>query len=135
MNNMFAGSEPPKYLVITKYLFNQILFTLFFCLIKIGSNQSTAPSITVQNVPQNVSHRIIKMKSKQNFVKNKFGGSPNIFVARIPRTCYQGIFESVFLFNFTKLQFLNDKIYSYTKNTYLALGNLILSFKICKIEK
>ena len=28
--NMFAGSEPPKYLVITKYLFNQILFPFFF---------------------------------------------------------------------------------------------------------
>ena len=27
---MFAGSEPPKYLVITNYLFNQILFTFFF---------------------------------------------------------------------------------------------------------
>ena len=27
--NMFAGSEPPKYLVITKYLFNQILFPFF----------------------------------------------------------------------------------------------------------
>ena len=28
--NMFAGSEPPKYLVITKYRLNQILFTFFF---------------------------------------------------------------------------------------------------------
>ena len=28
-------------------------------------------------------------------------------------------------FNFTKLQFLNNKIYSYTKNNYLALGNLV----------
>jgi hypothetical protein len=27
-------------------------------------------------------------------------------------------------FNFTKLQFLNDKIYSYTQKNYLALGNL-----------
>ena len=29
------------------------------------------------------------------------------------------------LINFTKLQFLNNKIYSYTKNNYLALGNLV----------
>ena len=29
-SNMFAGSKPPKYLVITKYLFNQILFTFSF---------------------------------------------------------------------------------------------------------
>jgi hypothetical protein len=41
---------------------------------------------------------------------------------------------NVYFFNFTKLQFLNDKIYSFTKKTYLALGNLakfwsILSFK------
>ena len=27
--------------------------------------------------------------------------------------------------NFTTLQFLNNKIYSYTKNNYLALGNLV----------
>ena len=30
---------------------------------------------------------------------------------------------------FSKFQFLNNKIYSYTKKTYLALANLILSFK------
>ena len=35
----------------------------------------------------------------------------------------------VLLCHFTKFQFLNNKIYSYTKNTYLALANLILSFK------
>ena len=39
--------------------------------------------------------------------------------------------KSVFFFNFTKIQFLNDKIYSYTKKNYLALGNL----SKCKIEK
>ena len=33
------------------------------------------------------------------------------------------------LYHFTKFQFLNNKIYSYTKKTYLALANLILSFK------
>ena len=33
--------------------------------------------------------------------------------------------KSVFYFNFTKLQFLNDKTYSYTKNNYLALGNSV----------
>ena len=38
-------------------------------------------------------------------------------------------YKSVFFFNFTKFQFLNDKIYSYTKKNYLALDNLILSFK------
>ena len=42
---------------------------------------------------------------------------------------WQGYYKSVFFFNFTKLQFLNDAIYSYTKKNYLALGNLILSFK------
>ena len=47
--------------------------------------------------------------------------------------------KSVFFFNFTKLQFLNDKICSYTKKNYLTLGNLAkLMFyhsKIDKIEK
>ena len=42
---------------------------------------------------------------------------------------WQEYYKSVFFFNFTKLQFLNDKIYSYTKKNYLALGNLILTFK------
>ena len=36
---------------------------------------------------------------------------------------------NIYFFSFTKLQFLNDKIYSYSKKNYLALGNLILSFK------
>ena len=38
---------------------------------------------------------------------------------------WQKCYKSVFFFNFTKLQFLNNKIYSYTKNNYLALGNLV----------
>ena len=41
-------------------------------------------------------------------------------------------YKSVFFFNFTKLQCLNDKIYSYTKQSHLAiLQNFwsILSFK------
>ena len=38
---------------------------------------------------------------------------------------WQENYKSVFFFNFTKLQFLNNKIYSYTKNNYLALGNLV----------
>ena len=49
-------------------------------------------------------------------------------------------YRSVFFFNFTKLQFLNDKNYSYTKKNYLALGNLaklmfwsILSY-FCQLE-
>ena len=33
---------------------------------------------------------------------------------------------NIYFFNFTKLQFLNDKIYSHAKKNYLALGNLIL---------
>ena len=37
------------------------------------------------------------------------------------KKCY----KRVFFFNFTKFQFLNNKIYSYTKNNYLALGNLV----------
>ncbi len=37
---------------------------------------------------------------------------------------WQEYYKSVFFFNFTKLQFLNDKIYSYNKNNYLALANL-----------
>ena len=36
---------------------------------------------------------------------------------------WQKCYKSVFFFNFTKLQFLNNKTYSYTKNNYLALGN------------
>ena len=55
---------------------------------------------------------------------------------------WQVYYKSVFFFNFTKLQFLNDKIYSYTKKTiwHLAiwqnwcLGQFYHS-KICKIEK
>ena len=35
------------------------------------------------------------------------------------------------VFSFPKL-FLNDKIYSYTKNDCLAIGNLILSLKNLK---
>ena len=31
---------------------------------------------------------------------------------------------NIYSFSFTKLQFLNDKIYSYTKKSYLALGSL-----------
>jgi hypothetical protein len=42
---------------------------------------------------------------------------------------WQECYKSVFFFNFTKLQFLNDKIYSFPQKNYLALGNLILSFK------
>ena len=33
-------------------------------------------------------------------------------------------YKSVFFFNSIKLQFLNDETYNYTKNTYLAFGNL-----------
>ena len=38
---------------------------------------------------------------------------------------WQKCYKSVFFFNFTKLQFLKHKIYSYTENNYLALGNLV----------
>ena len=38
---------------------------------------------------------------------------------------WQKCYKSDFFFNFKKLQFLNNKIYSYTKNNYLALGNLV----------
>ena len=38
---------------------------------------------------------------------------------------WQKCYKSVFFFSFTKFQLLNNKIYSYTKNNYLALGNLV----------
>ena len=55
---------------------------------------------------------------------------------------WQEYYKSVIFFNFTKLLFLNDKIYSYTKKTiwHLAIwqnwcfGQFYHS-KICKIEK
>ena len=44
--------------------------------------------------------------------------SPDLFQAD------KSIIRMSSFFNFTKLQFLNDKIYGYTENNYLALGNL-----------
>ena len=55
---------------------------------------------------------------------------------------WQKCYKSVFFFNFTKLQFLTDKIYIYTKKNYLAFCKLqnwcfgqFYHSKICKIEK
>ena len=52
---------------------------------------------------------------------------------------WQENYKSVFFFNFTKLQFLNDKIYSYNKKKLFGtcqFGKIdVLVNFICKIEK
>ena len=51
-------------------------------------------------------------------------------------SCWQEYYKSFFFFNFTKLRFLNNKIYSYTKKK--TIWRLVIWFyhsKICKIEK
>ena len=57
-----------------------------------------------------------------------------IFLAVEPRDLSQAD-KSVFFFNLTKLQFLNDKIYSYPKKTIWHLEIWFYHSKIGKIEK
>ena len=83
---MFMGSEPPKYLVITKYIFNQILFTFFFNFSKSVLTEKFFVDWPIRNLfsQQKVS---IKKLTADIWLK-KYLVIHEILVVRIPRTCY-----------------------------------------------
>ena len=79
--NTFMGSEPPKIRELRKSFFHEMLFILFFCLIKNRANcskQSTAPSRTCLKMcfTESLKKNQNKILWKRNFCKLWiFGGS------------------------------------------------------------
>ena len=84
--NMFAGSEPPKYLVITKYLFNQI-FINFFKLLKTSFNWKLFVDWPIRNLFFSAKSKHMKKLTADIWWK-KYLVIHGIWVVRIPRTCY-----------------------------------------------